>query len=246
MPQKSRICFVSIDVEYDPRKEKSGFKGVESLGAILSLFEKYGIQATLFVTGEVLEKYEDLIAEWRERHEIACHSYTHKFWNTLTLGEREKELKDFVSLYRSVFKKSPIGFRAPSHVIDRDGLRLVEKKGFLYDSSIVPHYPPFKKYRGYKGRAPLLPHCPEGMNILEIPNAGQLLGIPLAGTWLRKLPLAFYKIIFLFHKPRFVSLSMHSWDALYPEFGERLEEILGILRRNYQFLNGEQILKNRR
>jgi len=118
--------------------------------------------------------------------------------------------------------------------------------GFLYDSSIVPHYPPFKKYRGYKGRAPLLPYCPRDRKILEIPVRGQVFGIPLAGAWIRGLPLWFYKILFLIYRPNFITLNMHSWDVLDPCFLNKLEKILKILKkRNYLFHNGEQILKNR-
>ncbi len=247
MTQKNRICFVSIDVEHDLRDGERTFAGVENLNSLLSLFGEYNIPATLFVTGEVLKKYSNLVKKWGEDYEIASHGYSHEFWNTLTPEQREKELREFVDLYESIFQKSPIGFRAPSHVIDEQGMELVRKTGFLYDSSVVPHYPPLKKYRGYKGRAPLQPYNTAEADILELPNTGQLMGIPLVGTWIRKLPLAFYKILFFLHKPRFVSLSMHSWDSLHPDFYWKLEEIIKILKKNnYTFLNGEQILKNRK
>ena len=126
-------------------------------------------------------------------------------------------------------------------------MRALEKKGFLYDSSVVPHYPPFKKYRGYKGRAPLLPYYPKGLKILEIPVRGQVFGIPLAGVWIARLPIWFYKVLFLIYRPSFITLNMHSWDIFGREqFLENLEKILRLLKsKNYQFLNGEQIFKNR-
>jgi len=243
MPPKGKICFTSIDVE--PDRGVKGFKGVEELDKILDIFKKYDIPATLFVTGQVLEKYKDSAKKWQESYEIACHTYTHRFWNTLNKEERKKELKDFIELYQSVFQKRPLGFRAPSHIIDKEGIELLEENGFLYDSSIVPHYPPFKKYRGYKGRAPLSPYRPEGMKILEIPNRGQVLGIPLAGAWIQGLPLWFYNVLFSVYSPPFITLSMHSWDSVKPQYLEKLDKILRILKReNYQFLNGSQILKN--
>jgi len=240
---QNRTCFVSIDVEKDLKKES--FEGVKSLDKILSLFKKYSIPATLFVTGKTLEQYREFFLDVSKDYEIASHSYSHKYWNELSFLEREKEIKDFISLYQSVFNKLPLGFKAPSHVIDKEGLELISKSGFLYDSSIVPHYPPFKKYRGYKGRRPLFPYDQSG--ILEIPNTGQLMGIPLAGTWIRKLPLLIYRILFLINKPKFISFSMHSWDSLNPELILKIEEIIKILKKNnYKFFNGEQILKNRK
>jgi peptidoglycan/xylan/chitin deacetylase (PgdA/CDA1 family) len=228
---QNKICFTSIDVEQE----------IKGLNKILDIFKKYNIPATLFVTGEILEKYNNLVKEWSRVYEIACHSYTHRFWNTLNSEERKKELEDFIILYQKVFTESPKGFRAPSHLIDEEGIRLLEESGFLYDSSVVPHYPPFKKYRGYKGRAPLLPYYPKGRKILEIPVSGQLFGIPLAGAWITKLPFWFYKILFFIHCPEFITLSIHSWDKL-----KNFERIIRLLKnKNYQFLNGEQIYKNR-
>lgn len=238
---KNKACFVSIDVEYDIRGE------VGLTNKILDIFNKYESPATLFVTGEALEKYREQVASWGRNHEIACHSYTHRFWNTLNHEQRTKELADFIALYKDVFQKEPIGFRAPSHVIDDDGIKLLEEKGFLYDSSIVPHYPPFKKYRGYRGKAPLLPYYPKGKKILEIPNAGQILGIPLAAAWVAKLPILVYKTLFIIHKPMFITLSMHSWDASSPRYLKKLDEILKILKKaGYQFQNGKQILANQK
>lgn len=226
-----RICFASVDVE----------KSIEDLDKILDIFKKHNVSATLFVTGEVLEKYSDLAKDWPKSYEIACHSFTHRFWNTLGDSERRTEIDKFNSLYQSIFQKKPSGFRAPSHIIDEEGLKILEEKGFLYDSSILPHYPPFKKYRGYKGKFPLIPYYPlKSLKLLEIPVRGQLLGIPLAGAWISKLPPWFYRILFFLHCPNFITLSFHSWEK-----SKKFEKIIKLLKnKNYQFLNGEQIYKN--
>lgn len=229
---EGKICFTSVDVEDG---------GVEDLDKILDIFKRYNISATLFVTGEALERYGNLVKEWSRIYEIACHSFTHKFWDTLSFGERKTELENFNNLYQKIFHRKPLGFRAPSHIIDKAGLKLLVNQGFLYDSSILPHYPPFKRYRGYRGRAPLLPYYPQGLKILEIPVRGQILGIPLAGAWITKLPFWFYKILFFIRCPEFITLSVHSWDKL-----KNFERIIRLLKnKHYQFLNGEQIYKNR-
>ena len=231
-PMPNRICFVSVDVEHP----------IGNLNQILEIFRKNSIQATLFVTGKVLEQYPDFFKNLRADYEIACHSVTHRFWNTLDKEERKKELDDFISLYQSIFDGKPAGFRAPSHIMDEHGLEILEEKGFLYDSSIVPHYPPFKKYRGYRGRSPLLPHYPKNRKILEIPVRGQVFGIPLAGVWMSKLPVLFYKVMFLFYCPKFITLSIHSWDKF-----ENLEKIIRLLiSKRYKFINGAEIYQNYR
>ena len=227
-----KLCFASVDVE----------ESTDDLGKILDFFKRHDIRATLFTTGHILQKHPDLAKDWARTYEIACHGFTHRFWSDLDLKEKENELNDFIGLYQNIFGNRPKGFRAPSHLIDKDGLRLLEQKGFLYDSSIVPHYPPFKKYRGYRGRFPLLPHYPTGLKILEIPVRGQMFGIPLAGAWIRKLPVWFYKILFLIYCPKFITLSFHSWEK-----SKKFEEIIKLLKnKNYQFLNGAEIYKNYR
>lgn len=244
-----RACFVSIDVESDLAKNKA-FKGIENLDKILSIFKKYDIDATLFVTGNVLEKYTEKVKEWSKKHEIACHSFSHTFWNNLDNQKREQDLEKFIWLYREAFSQNPKGFRAPSHIIDEQGLKLLQDKGFLYDSSVVPHYLPLKKYRGYRGKALPEPYFPgtknyqkKGeMNILEIPIAGLLFGIPLAGTWISKLPLFVYQVLLGIFNPEFLTFNLHSWDSLNPQLLLKIESILGILKdKNYQFLTGEQI-----
>ena len=248
-----KICFISIDVEHDRGLGDRKFSGVENLDKILSIFKKHGIAATLFITGQVLEKYSDLVKGWAQDFEIACHSFSHSFWNTLGPQERENELTNYFNLYQKIFNAKPRGFRAPSHLIDQEGIKLLEDRGFLYDSSVVPHYPFLKKYRGFKGRAPLSPYRPSSQNyrqkgdmkILEIPLTGQIFGIPLAGAWMSKLSFWFYKTLFEVYCPAFLTISMHSWDNS-ERFFENIEKIIVLLKnKDYQFYNGEQILKNR-
>ncbi len=246
-----RTCFLSIDVE--PDFGKSGFSGVENLDKILQSFQRVDVKATLFTIGEILEKYPEKFRKLGEQYEIACHSFSHRFWIELSVEQRQKELSSFLAIYREIFgmNEKPLGFRAPSHLIDKEAMLLLEQNGFLYDSSIVPHYPFFQKYRGFKGKAPLTFFYPSsqnilqkgGMKILEIPVSGQIFGIPLAGAWLKKLPFIIYQILFIFYKPQFLTLSMHSWDVFDNRFLPKLEKILDILKKNdYQFQTGEQIL----
>lgn len=256
-----KTCFLSIDVEKRENQEENPFEGVEKLDNILNVFKKHNANATFFVTGEVLEKYPDLVKKWAKDYEISCHNYYHQTLDLLNLEARERQIKDFVDLYQNALKMRPKGFRAPRNVIDNEQLIVLERYGFLYDSSVLPRYPwrP-NRYIGYKGRAPILPYYPRkdnyrkkgDMKILEIPESPAPFSIPLVGTWLRKLGKGFYKFIFFFRKPKFISFSMHSWDGV--EFGgkssrnsgkkylRQLDEMLGYLKKiGYEFKRGEEI-----
>lgn len=239
--KRDKVCFVSIDVEHDVGTNDSKiFQGVENMGSLLAVFQNPAVPLTLFATGDVLQKYPHKVRSWSGTYEIASHGFSHRFFNELTYQEKEGDIKKFIELYRNLFGREPKGFRAPSHVIDDDTFAILERYGFTYDSSVVPHYPPLKSYRGYKGKAPVRPFRKAGVG--ELPLAGQLWGIPLAGAWIRKLPLWFYTLLFLFHKPSYITLSMHSWDTLDRRFVPKLEKILKVLKDNdYVFKSGEQI-----
>ncbi len=243
-----KICFVSIDVESDLAKPQS-FEGVENLDRIFNIFKKHNLSATLFISGNVLERCENRIRGWAESYEIASHSFSHQFWNNLNNEQRQEELDRFINLYKRIFNKNPKGFRAPSHIIDNSGLKLLEEKGFSYDSSVVPHSPFLKNYRGYRGKAPLSPYFPNyqdymkkgEMRILEIPVSG-VLSFPLAGTWISKLPFFVYELLFRIENPDFLSLSLHSWDSLNDKVIIKLEKLIKLLKnKGYIFLDGKQI-----
>ncbi|MFH1173047.1 MAG: polysaccharide deacetylase family protein [bacterium] len=255
---KKRICFLSIDVEEDLRSDNlKTFWGVEKLDIALDIFRKYNALATLFITGEVLEKYPALVRQWALNNEIACHGYWHQPLSQLPIEDRKRGLADFTGLYRQVLNSEVKGFRAVQNIIDNEQFELLSQFNFLYDSSVVPDYPPLKKYVGYKGPAPKSPYHPKSgnhlqageMKILEIPLTPHFLGLPLVGTWLRRLGLRFYKRLFFFHKPEFISFSMHSWDIIPGEsknqgtnYLRQLEAMLGYLKnKGYQFYSGEKI-----
>jgi peptidoglycan/xylan/chitin deacetylase (PgdA/CDA1 family) len=234
-----KICFLSIDVEKRENQEIEPFEGVKKLDNILDIFRKYRAKATLFVTGEVLEHQPDLVKRWAESFEIGCHDYYHVSLDKVDILGTQKQIKDFIDLYKNIFNQTPKGFRAPRNIIDNEHFEILERHDFLYDSSVLPRYPlGIKHYAGYRGRAPIKPYypgkenyrketCPvksgeadspsakfNGVKILEIPEAPSFFDVPLVGTWLRKLGVKIFKFLFFFKKPDFISFSMHSWDGV--------------------------------
>lgn len=261
---QKKMCMVSIDVEEDiGYGGKKTFFGVENLGRILKIFELFDIKATLFVTGEVLEAYPHLVEGWSRSHEISCHGYYHMPLYALSLSEREKQLEDFCRSYERILSNKPKGFRAVQHTIDNDQLTLLEKFGFSYDSSVMPNYPFVRKYVGYKGKAPTEPYFPNyddyrkrgDMKVLEIPVTPLIFGIPLCGTWLRVFRPTFYRVLLAFKKPKFISLTMHSWDCVKYKgifsvnAGEKFPEILGevltdLKHYGYHFISNRELMNN--
>jgi len=270
-----KTCFISIDVEKKDGQKDQPFAGVDNLDNILNILKRHKVSATLFVTGEILEYCPDLVKKWSKDFEVSCHNYWHVALDKINLPERERQIRDFVNLYKNILGYPPKGFRAPRNVIDNNQFPILERYGFLYDSSVLPRYPwPIQTYAGYRGRAPILPYYPNinnyrkkgEMKILEIPESPisfslPMIHIPFVATWLRKWGNKVFKILLKSRKQDYLSFSMHSWDGVKsidksPKnsgkiFLRQLDEILGFLKKiGYEFKNGEQIydefLQNRK
>jgi len=250
-----KVCFISIDVEND--LDKDSFECIKSMDRLLSLFAKHNIRSTLFVTGEVLEKFPTKVKQWSKNHEIASHEFHHLPLFKLSPLERKLEIKKFNRLYYSILKSYPQGFRAVQHTIDLTQMEILEQFGYSYDSSVIPRYVPFRKYVGYKGKAPLVPYFPSKKNIrnkgvsdnrldlIEIPVVPLIMGISLYGTWIRIFGSKIMRLLLFFKKPNYLALAMHPWDA-YPYHGQYsknsgekyfvyLEQVINSLKKKYTF-----------
>ncbi|PJE58192.1 MAG: hypothetical protein COU81_02165 [Candidatus Portnoybacteria bacterium CG10_big_fil_rev_8_21_14_0_10_36_7] len=259
MKKNNKICFVSVDVESDLNDEAS-FSNINSIEHLLGVFRQNSVPATLFVSGLVLEKFPELVKKWSVEFEIGSHNYTHDSLTNLSAEEKTLQINNFQNLYRRNLGKTCVGFRAPRHLIDNEEIKFLQDGDFEYDSSVIPDYVSFKRYGGFKGKAPLMPYRVSEKDYLkkgesrfiELPLTPVLGGFPLAGTWIRYFGPSFFRTLLFFRKPNFLSLMMHSWDAI--EFngpnsrnsGEKylhqLEIILKHLKKiSYEFKSGEKI-----
>lgn len=141
----SKTAYFTVDVEtlfeascvgnrrYDKTCDaKKGF--VE----LLKTFESFGISATLFLTGETLEKWKDEIKfAALKGHELAVHAFEHKSVVGMSDEEFENSVKAMKRSIEENFQVLPIGYRAPCFGIDEGKIRTLEKLGFRYDSSAL-------------------------------------------------------------------------------------------------------------
>jgi len=110
----------------------------------LEIFNKYNIKATFFAIGEdLLKKENQAMARWilDEGHEIANHTMTHTInpsFSGMTINEKEKEINQAEEIIRETMGFLPVGFKAPAFSIDSQTMTILEKKGYLYDSSLFP------------------------------------------------------------------------------------------------------------
>jgi peptidoglycan/xylan/chitin deacetylase (PgdA/CDA1 family) len=129
------------------RAHSRSFRGpVDSVYAsgmqnMLALFEAHGVRATLFVIAEDARDAakRPLIAEALARgHELASHTMTHPNLLRISSADKERELVDSKALIEDTFGTPVTGFRAPGYAMDAEGLGMLGRAGYVYDSSAFP------------------------------------------------------------------------------------------------------------
>ncbi|AKB79902.1 Polysaccharide deacetylase [Methanosarcina horonobensis HB-1 = JCM 15518] len=149
---------ITIDVEEDCPPMLTSTRGIEEgLPKLLDLFKKERIKATFFVTGEMAEKYPDLIRRIPEEgHELGCHGYTHARFDRMREEEAKISLKQAGYVLRQ-FEKRVVSFRAPNLQFPESYLELLEEEGFRYDSSLAAYKPPFSRKTKIEGKIIRIP-----------------------------------------------------------------------------------------
>jgi peptidoglycan/xylan/chitin deacetylase (PgdA/CDA1 family) len=146
--------------------------------SILALFDRHQIKATFFVLGEVAQWYPDLVREIAGRgHEIACHGLHHVDMTVLGPEVFGDQLDRAVEILTAASGQRPVGYRAPNLVYESWATRILEERGFIYDTTVCASRPIGGKYRNWS-EAPDHPYHP-GYDDIARPGTARLVELPL-------------------------------------------------------------------
>lgn len=110
---------------------------------ILETLEDSGVKGTFFVPGWTADHHTQRIEMIvKDGHEVGHHSYSHK-WVTEPQAEIEEMEKGLEALKRTV-GVVPKGYRSPAGESSTNLMRLLNKHGFLYDSSLLDDVMPYR------------------------------------------------------------------------------------------------------
>ncbi|RSL46132.1 hypothetical protein CEP54_013987 [Fusarium duplospermum] len=118
------------------------FAGRVGVGRLLRILDRVGIsdKVTWFIPGHSMETFPDETKDIVDSGaEIALHGYCHEDCTRLKPQQEEDILDKCLALARSLTGKQPVGFRAPLYRIGHETIALLERKGFLYDTSLSGH-----------------------------------------------------------------------------------------------------------
>jgi polysaccharide deacetylase family protein (PEP-CTERM system associated) len=118
-----------------------------SFPIIIDLLRKYKAKATFFVLGEVAQNYPELVEQIiSEGHEVGCHGFSHRHLKELGPAAFNEEIRKATKLLEKICGTPILSFRAPLFSITKStmwGLKIIQKQGYIFDSSIFPTCHPF-------------------------------------------------------------------------------------------------------
>jgi peptidoglycan-N-acetylglucosamine deacetylase len=140
MPLSLDVC-LTVDLEPDCPPYLWTWRGLrEGAPALLDLLARHDIVATFFTTGDTAANFPATIEELvLAGHELACHGMTHQPFTELPNDRADWEITQAARLLRRFAKVS--SFRAPYLLFPPSHLRLLERAGFVVDSSQAKYKP---------------------------------------------------------------------------------------------------------
>lgn len=111
---------------------------------ILALLARYGLRVTFFVPGLVVEQRPALMERiLAGGHEIAHHSYSHRWILGLSPGEEREEMEKGIEAIRRATGRKPVGWRSPAAEISAITMPMLVEYGFDYSSNFFDDDSPY-------------------------------------------------------------------------------------------------------
>jgi len=206
-----------------PFVQKESFIFVNDLNDFL---DKNNITITIFVLYDIAKKYPLIIKELRSKgHEIALHGYDHELLYNLSPNKFEKQTIEAKDYLENLISEPIIGYRAACFSMDEKKLSILNKIGFMYDSSYIK-FSQHNLYNEFKidDFKKISDFIYEKNNFyeFEIPTFKFFkFNIPISGGgYFRFFPYLMYKTIFVNHISFFNNyiFYVHPFELNYKKF----------------------------
>jgi peptidoglycan/xylan/chitin deacetylase (PgdA/CDA1 family) len=152
---------------------------------LLKIFEKHGVsdKITWFLPGHSIETFPDeALAIIKSGAEIGLHGYSHEGAYAMTQEQEKDVLEKCISIVSTIQGgRKPVGYRAPLYQIRETTVRLLQEKGFLYDSSMNAHDSmPYTLPNPFPTEPPRVPDYTQNAKSWMVPTS--VVKEPAAGT----------------------------------------------------------------
>lgn len=119
-PSSGKVAYLTFDD--GPNKK--------NIASILDTLDEYGVKATFFTVGYLVDRYPELVADCAERgHAIGCHSYDHDYARIQKEGGLEAEISEWETAISAALGEVPDEklFRFPGGSTKKSALDLKGK-----------------------------------------------------------------------------------------------------------------------
>jgi peptidoglycan-N-acetylglucosamine deacetylase len=123
---------------------------------VLNILDELGLKITFFIVGKdaEIEENKKFLGMITERgHEVGNHSYNHESWlQKYSYEEIDREIEESENAIFAATGQKPVGFRGPGFSWSTDLLKVLNRRGYIYDTSILPTWlgPLARKYYFWK------------------------------------------------------------------------------------------------
>ena len=162
------VC-LTMDVEPDYARTSS-FAILDRAGPFFQWIHDEQVPVTAFVMGRLIAQSHPILDQLQSAGAaVELHGYAHDVSGFGDMrSSHSEEIQRGTEAYAKRFGRVPYGYRAPSGIVSADDIRLLDRLGFDYDSSIFP----VRRTGRYDFRKlPRRPFRWEGLRLSEFPVA---------------------------------------------------------------------------
>lgn len=132
------LC-LTLDVESDYGRS-STLAILDKTDSFFDWIRDEHVPVTAFVTGRIIEQGHRIVDRLTAAGvAVELHGYTHAGEDFGTMHESHaEEIERGTAAYQRRFGRTPAGYRAPAGTIGEQDLKLLDRLGYQYDSSVFP------------------------------------------------------------------------------------------------------------
>lgn len=121
-----------------PTPMSRGEFGLIGTQRILGMTKERGLRTTFFIPGFTIESHPAACEAVVEAgHEVGAHSWAHIPPADQSRAEEEADMLRAHEQIEKIWGRKPVGYRSPSWDLSENTIDLLERQGFLYDSSLM-------------------------------------------------------------------------------------------------------------